>query len=269
MVYCRITREGAELMEQRITGPADRTFLGTYWRPFLLALIVLGSLTALLSQAPFGQDQEYHNFADRRSLAGVPNFGDVASNLMFLIAGLAGLWVCWTRDLGRLESAWVVMFAGIALVGVASSYYHWSPNDYTLVWDRMSLTVGFMGLFIAILGEYVSERFRSLLIPAVLLGVGSVLYWNWFQDLRFYYWIQMVPLVTLPFVMFLYPGKFKHQSLLLGGAIWYGLAKLAELGDRVIFSSTQGFISGHTIKHILAGIGCFFILVMLNQRPDE
>lgn len=253
-------------MEQQITRLADRTFFDIYWRHFLLVLIVFGSLAAMLSQGPIGQDQNYHNFADSRALLGIPNFGDVASNLLFFLVGILGVKVCLERPLGRMESAWFVMFAGIALVGIASSYYHWNPNDYTLVWDRMSLTMGFMGLFIAILGEYVSEKFRHLLIPAVLIGVLSVLYWNWFDDLRFYYWIQLVPLVTLPFVMLLYPARYSRQRLLLGGAIWYGLAKLTELGDKTIFTNLGGVVSGHTLKHLLAGVGCLSIAIMLQKR---
>ena len=123
------------------------------WRHFAPALAVFGSLGVMLSQTPFGQDQNYHDFADKRGLLGIPNFGDVASNLLFFLVGLAGVKLCIDKSLGRLEKAWFVMFAGIALVGIASAYYHWDPNDYTLVWDRMSLTVGFMGLFVAILGE--------------------------------------------------------------------------------------------------------------------
>jgi len=253
-------------MQQQIQRPADAAFLDAYWRHFLIALIVLGSLAAMLVQPPFGQDQNYHNFADARGLLGVPNFGDVASNILFLIAGLAGIRVCLQKPLGALHSAWIVTFAGVALVGIASSYYHWTPNDYTLVWDRMSLTVGFMGLFVALLGEYISDKFRYALIPAVLLGVGSVPYWNWFQDLRLYYWVQLVPLLTLPFIMLLFPARYSHQWLVLAGAIWYGLAKLAELGDKVVFASTGGTISGHTIKHLLAGVGCVFILLALKKR---
>ncbi len=239
-----------------------------YWRYLLILLIVFGSLVITLLQTPFAQDQHYHNFADSRSFLGVPNFGDVASNLGFLIAGLAGLKVCFKRRLGNLQSAWLVMFAGIALVGVASSYYHWTPNDHTLVWDRMSLTVGFMGLFVGLLGEYISERFRYLLIPAVLMGVSSVLYWKMFQDLRFYYWIQAIPLIVLPFIMLVFRPRYSHQWLVLAGAILYGLAKLAELGDKSVFSLTQGAISGHTIKHTLAAVGCWSILLALENRQS-
>ena len=172
-------------MEQQ-SAIGDRTFFEKYWGHLLILLIVFGSLAVVLGQAPFGQDQNYHNFADKRGLLNIPNFGDVASNLLFLLVGLAGVKLRIEKPLGRLENAWFVMFAGIALVGIASAYYHWNPNDYTLVWDRMSLTVGFMGLFIAVLGEYVSERFRMLLMPAVLLGVAvSVLVAPYLQALLF------------------------------------------------------------------------------------
>jgi hypothetical protein len=30
------------------------------------------------------QSQSYHDFADHRALLGIPNFGDVASNLLFV-----------------------------------------------------------------------------------------------------------------------------------------------------------------------------------------
>ncbi|MFZ1701333.1 MAG: hypothetical protein WBO10_13100 [Pyrinomonadaceae bacterium] len=243
-----------------------RSFLDLYWRHLVIATVVGGSFFVMFAQPPFGQDQDYHNFADGRGAFGIPNFGDVVSNLGFLVAGLFGLKACLEKSLGALRSAWIVMFAGIGLVGIGSSYYHWNPNDYTLVWDRMALTVGFMGLFVALLGEYISERFRWFLPLAVLMGVISVLYWNWFQDLRFYYWVQLVPLLVLASVMMLFPAKYSHQRLVLAGAIWYGFAKLAELGDRAVFAATQDVISGHTIKHLAAAVGCGLMLRALQKR---
>ena len=241
-------------------------WIKTNWKYLLIGLIVFGSLAVMFLQAPIAQNQNYHAFADGRPFLGVPNFGDVASNLAFLIVGVAGLWLCIRRDLGGLRNAWFVMFAGIALVGIASSYYHLTPNDRTLVWDRMTLTVGFMGLFIALLGEYISNRFRALLLPAVILGVFSVLYWSWFDDLRLYIWVQMVPLLIVPFVMLLFPAKYSHQWLIFVGALLYGSAKLTELGDKVVFAATQGIISGHTLKHLLAAAGCWAIFLALKRR---
>src|SRR5688572_21179675 len=122
-------------------------------RHLLILLIVIGSLVFMFMQVPFGQDQEYHNFADQRGFLGIPNFGDVASTLAFILAGLYGLKVCFSKQLGPMQSAWIVSFVGVTLVGLASSYYHWNPTDETLVPDRMTLTIGFMGLFVAVLGE--------------------------------------------------------------------------------------------------------------------
>jgi len=237
------------------------------WRHLLMIIIVVGSFTLMLSLPPFGQNLEYHNFADRRTFFGIPNFFDVASNLAFLIVGVAGLSICFSKRLGSLRNAWLVLFAGITLVTVGSAYYHWNPNNQTLVWDRLPMTIGFMGLFAALLGEYINERFGVLLlVPALLLGFSSVVYWHWFDDLRFYIWIQLIPLLTIPLVMILYRPKYSHQWMLLAALGWYALAKISELFDKEIFSLSQGLLSGHTIKHLLSAFGCLTIVLMLQRR---
>ena len=231
-----------------------------------MAAIVVGSLVVMLFLEPFGQNAEYHNFADKRALFGIPNFLDVASNLAFLIVGIIGLRICLKKHLGNLRTAWIVLFAGITLVSVGSAYYHLNPNNQTLVWDRLPMTVGFMGLFVALLGEYISERLGALLVPALLLGASSVFYWHWFDDLRFYIWVQIIPLLTIPVVMSLYRAKYSHGWMLLAALGCYALAKITELADKQIFALMQGLISGHTIKHLLSAIGCLFILLMLQRR---
>lgn len=251
-----------------ITKPDAQT--PSLWRYGVIAAVVFGSLAVMMLRPPIAQDQAYHAFADARPLFGIPNFGDVASNLAFLLVGAAGLWSCFRQRFGPLHNAWLVMFAGIATVGIASSYYHWNPNDQTLVWDRMTLTVGFMGLFIALVGEFVDRRLGRLLVPAVVLGAASVVYWHYADDLRPYYWVQMVPLLIVPVAIALFRSPFSHQWMILLGAVLYGVAKLTELGDKVIFSATAGTISGHTLKHLFAGAGCLAILAALKiRRPLE
>ncbi len=94
------------------------------WQHLLMIIIVVGSFTLMLSLPPFGQNLEYHNFADRRAFFGIPNIFDVASNLAFLIVGIAGLNICFKNHLGSARNAWLVLFAGITLVSVGSAYYH-------------------------------------------------------------------------------------------------------------------------------------------------
>lgn len=254
-------------MGQAMKQPITPSLLRVHWRHLLTVVVVVGSLALMLSQQPFGQNPKYHDFADRRAFSGIPNFFDVASNLAFLIVGIAGLRICLRNRLGSARNAWVVLFVGVTLVSVGSAYYHWNPSNQTLVWDRLPMTIGFMGLFVALLGEYISNRLGVfLLVPALLLGLSSVVYWHWSDDLRFYYWVQLIPLLTIAVVMVLYRARYLHQWLLLVALGWYALAKVSEANDGEIFVLSQGLISGHTVKHLLSALGCLTILLMLQRR---
>jgi hypothetical protein len=124
-----------------------------------------------------------------------------------------------------------------------------------------------MGMFAAILGEYEDERLgRLLLAPALILGTASVFYWHWFDDLRFYAWIQFMPLLAVPVVMALFRNRFSHEWLLFAALGCYVLAKVTEVFDREVFLFTQRCFSGHSLKHLLAALSCFALLEMLKRR---
>ena len=242
------------------------------WRHAILIGLVFASLVYLLSLDPIPQNTKYHLFTDTRSFIGIPNCMDVLSNLPFLAVGILGLQVSLRRELGSARIAWIILFVGVGLVSVGSAYYHLNPSNKTLVWDRLPMTIGFMGLFVALLGEYVDKRLvRLLLFPALALGIASVLYWNWTDDLRPYYWVQFFPLLALPALMILFRNNYyySHQWLLLASLFWYVLAKVVELYDVSIFSYTQGFVSGHSLKHLFAAAGCCGILIMLQRRKVQ
>jgi hypothetical protein len=57
----------------------------------LMTLTATVALVAIVSPRT-AQPLSYHNFADRREWLGIPNFGDVASNVAFAIFGVWGLW---------------------------------------------------------------------------------------------------------------------------------------------------------------------------------
>lgn len=241
-----------------------------FWRHGLVLLIAVGSFVFLLTRPPFGQDPHYHDFADRRSFIGVPNFSDVASNVPFLVVGAAGLWLCLRNRVVGAAVSWSVFFAGVALVGVGSAYYHWQPRNDTLVWDRLPMTIGFMAMFAALLSESIDKRLeRLLLAPALLVGFSSVIYWHMFDDLRFYAWVQFFPLLTIPVVMILFRSRYSHQTLLLLALGFYILAKGSEAYDREIFAFTGRAVGGHAMKHLLAAACCFVILEMLRRRRTD
>lgn len=249
----------------RLQTPHSSTAIN--WRHALLLLIVIGSLALVLTMQPIPQNPGYHDFADQRTLLSIPNFFDVISNIPFLLAGIAGLFFCNGNRLMSSRPAWLIFFAGVSLISAGSAYYHLHPNNDTLVWDRLPMTIAFMGLFVALLAEHVDASLvRYLLLPALLAGISSVLYWHWFDDLRLYVWIQFIPLLIIPFVMVLFPNKLSHQWLLLVALAFYLLAKVAEFYDREVFEVSQGLLSGHALKHLLAALSCFVVLTMFKIR---
>jgi hypothetical protein len=61
--------------------------------PILVFLsLTAASLGGLLLLPALPQDQSYHLFADCRTVAGIPNFWNVVSNIPFVVIGAAGLW---------------------------------------------------------------------------------------------------------------------------------------------------------------------------------
>ena len=46
---------------------------------------------------------------------------------------------------------------------------------------------------------------------------------------------------------------------------FYVLAKAAEALDRPVFTFT-GFVSGHTVKHLIAAVAVYWVLRMLQKR---
>src|ERR1700704_1230682 len=63
------------------------------WRIWLLLAIAALAMAALVAHGPITQAESYHHFADERTILGIPNAWNVASNLPFLAVGLYGLWL--------------------------------------------------------------------------------------------------------------------------------------------------------------------------------
>jgi hypothetical protein len=64
----------------------------------------------------------------------------------------------------------------------------------------------------------------------------------------------------------LFAGTYTHRHYLLYGVVFYVLAKVAEYYDGGVYTLTQQLISGHSLKHLLAGVGAGFLYLMLTRR---
>ena len=244
----------------------------------IVALTAIVIAAALLSpRTP--QPLSYHNFADHRAWLGIANFGDVASNLAFAIFGIWGLWFLLrlappgiaTRFTDPRERwFYIAVFFGMLLTALGSSYYHVAPDNDRLVWDRLPMTIVFMSLVAAMIAERISVRAALWLWPILLaIGILSVLQWHWSEqaghgDLRFYAAVQVYAVLVLLLVLFL-PARYSHSSYFAAVVAFYVLAKLLETFDRQVFALGH-IVSGHTLKHIVAGLAGYWILRMLERR---
>lgn len=238
------------------------------WREAGLVLLLAAPLAwlMLVHGAPIPQDPAFHLFADTRTCLGIVNFGNVASNAAFLAVGLVGVLGCLRRP-GAASAAWTVFFLGVALVAPGSAWYHHAPNDASLVWDRLPMTVAFMALFVALLGEHFGPAWeRRLLVPALIAGIASVVVWKATGDLRFYIWVQAAPFLAVVYLLAAYPGRHSHRHYLLYGAGCYALAKIAEFHDHEIYALTAMLVSGHTLKHLLAATAPLCVYLMIRRR---
>jgi ceramidase len=218
------------------------------------------SLAGLLLLPPIPQDQSYHQFADQRTIFGIPNFWNVVSNLPFLAVGAAGL------QRFRYPPATFVFFLGVFLTGIGSSYYHWNPNDDTLFWDRLPMTLSFAAILALIVEERVNARIGSILLwPALAIGLFSLLVWRWTDDLRLYFWVQFFPAFAVLLLFFLYRPLYTGTYYWIAAGVLYALAKVFEFTDEAIYRAGH-FLSGHTLKHFAAAASCFAILRYFQTR---
>lgn len=230
----------------------------------LLLLVALFVISTMVGLAPIAQDPGYHNFSDKREILGVPNFWNVLSNLPFLFIGLLGLFKLHSDDI--VKTQYIIFFIGVSLVAFGSAYYHLNPNNDTLVWDRLPMTIGFMALFSAVISEFINDKFgKSVFIPALIIGLSSVIYWVIMKDLSLYMVVQFFPMLAIPVMLIFFKSRYNltagYWLLLLA----YVIAKVCEKYDYEAHDFL-GFISGHSLKHIFAALG---IYMMILKRIDQ
>src|ERR1700694_525239 len=241
--------------------------IGISLAPYGVLLFVFG---------PLPQDPSYHILADIRRCGFIPRAGDVLTNLSILAAGVAGL-LLWRRVHvePRERAAYALLVAGMLLTALGSAYYHWAPGDARLVWDRLPITLVLAALLTFLLSDRIDPVFATVALwPVASLGAASVLWWAWTRwqgadDLRLYLMVRIGTGVAM--------GGRLLRCGRHSGAPWLwaalGLAiamTVAERVDNEIYSATGMFVSGHNVKHLLAGVllGCTLAWLLLRERTS-
>jgi len=248
--------------------------------PLLLGLATVIAIIMALTLPRIAQDPGYHQFADHRSYMGIPHCLNVISNLPFALLGYLGLRSVLRRNTlksgaviedRREQWSYSVFYLGMVLTGFGSAYYHLWPDHDRLVWDRLAMMVAFMSFLATIISERISVRAGFLLLlPFLITGVGTVVFWiagehRAMGDLRPYILAQYFPMLLIPIILLLFPSRYTKGGYILAMLLLYSLAKIAEMHDGEIFSLGQ-VMSGHTLKHLLAGMAIYCHLRMLSRR---
>jgi hypothetical protein len=214
---------------------------------WLLLIPVAVAAGFLIFGPAIQQDESYHQFADQRTMLGIPNFWNVVSNFGFAIVGAMGLFRFrdWTSR---------ILFLGVLLTAAGSAFYHWAPDDARLVWDRLPMTVVFMALLSMVIRIWFDERLGGILLaPLLIFGIATIYWWRSTGDLKPYGVAQFGPmLVLLPAMFFSRTVRGLWPVLVL-----YAIAKLGEQYDGEIYR--WAVLSGHTWKHLFAALATYGI----------
>ena len=186
----------------------------------------------------------YHQFSDTLALFNVPNARNVVSNAALLIPAV------YLLSRGKFNQL-VPLLLGLAL---SSSYYHLNPNKQTILLDMVFVIT----LNTVVLSYFVNKSNGYIII---LLGLISVFYWNQTTDSRPYVSLQI--LIFMYCVYKVYPTKAGY--LLLPLLLFSFMTRFSEVNDKEIYETTNHLLSGHSLKHIFAGIQIFIIIFILEK----
>lgn len=248
--------------------------LSRHHLPALATTLLVG--LALLA-GPIAQPADYHAFADRQTLFGLPHGFDVWSNLGFALVAIWGwLKLSPRRHEAGLVAGWPghrLFLIALLFTAFGSTYYHLAPDNTRLVWDRLPIALACAGLLAGVRGNSLHRDARLATSALALFAVASVGWWQLTEqagrgDLRPYLLLQLAPLFLLPLWQWIGNAP-KAQRRAIGGALLlYAVAKLAELYDHQIAAFASP-LTGHTLKHLLAAAAAAAVIGALGRKPDQ
>ena len=237
-----------------------------------LALVAIGAWGPSVDQSA-----HYHAFADQRRLLGIPNLMDTLSNLAFACFGAVGLWWVGRRPAvgqGRVQHNLArLFFFGLIATAVLSGWYHLQPDNDGLAMDRHGMTIAFAGLLGLAASTRISDRSGQLVALTVLIaGAWSITTWSATGNVLPWAALQFGGMALILCLGFLPARSGALPVHWIPVLMIYAVAKWLEHGDALVYHFTHEWISGHTLKHLVASCAAIPVLAALAQakhKPEQ
>jgi hypothetical protein len=245
------------------------------WIRHAPTIITVGIIAILAVHGRIAQPVHYNELADRSAAFGIHHAADVFSNAGFALVAIWG-WLTLRpmRASDQLRVGWPgyrLFLIGLFLTAFGSGFYHLAPDNARLIWDRLPIALACAGLLVGVRGD--TQPGLKAEIEAIVLGfcaVASVAWWVYTDrsgadDLRPYLVLQGLPLVLIPLWQAIHRAPRADRIAFAAAMVLYVLAKLAEVLDHEI-ANALGFVSGHTLKHLIATTATAVVVWGLTQR---
>ena len=252
---------------------ADTTKRTIAW--ILEVAAVAAALAAIALAPPLAEPSAFRSLVDERQILGIANFWNVVSNAPLLLVGAWGAhFLARTNGVfAKPAEKWAygVCFLAVAFSGAGSTYYHLAPDADRLMWDRLPIALGFMALLSAVIAERVSvSAGLRALVPLLVAGAASVVYWRWSvlhgpENILPYAVVQYGAIAAIVVLALRLRSRYTRGADVLIAMGIYAAAKVTEVLDAQIYAVGQ-YISGHTLKHVLAAVAVWWLLRMLQLR---
>jgi hypothetical protein len=245
------------------------------WIRHAPTIVTVGMVAILALHGRIAQPAHYHDFADQSAAFGLPHAADVLSNAGFALVAIWG-WLTLRprRASGQLRAGWPgyrLFLIGLLLTAFGSAFYHLAPDNIRLIWDRLPIALVCAGLLAGVRGDVKGGANGDIeVIVLALYATASVAWWAITDsmgagDLRPYLLLQGLPLILIPLWQAIYRCPRTDRIAFAAAMGLYIVAKAAELLDHEI-AAAAGFISGHTLKHLMATAATAAVVWGLNQR---
>lgn len=205
-------------------------------------------------------------------MLGIPNFLNVITNLPFFFFAVAGILEVKRLKEKELKQIMFTLFTGFLLLTFGSAYYHWAPQNASLVYDRVPIVIVLMSFFAFIIHDSFNKTlgYKAFFLLNVV-GILTVVYWIISEavgrgDLRWYGMVQFFPVIAIPLILILYKTSFKNRTKVVPIFIFFALGKFTEKFDSQIYHLLNNALSGHSLKHLLMAASEYQIVKLMHER---